>query len=618
MSKILVIGDSTSSAIGGESQNWLRLICAREVWAKNLEFVDTSAPGVTAGSAFAVLLTKLFRSPLSYKVVILSVGNCDRIRRPYIANRVTFRKIMNIWLRRTFKKTVRLEAKWPKLTLEDWNDTEPTLLDQSVEYFTNSLRLIKLICRIVQVPLVVILPRSNLYFPPAVAANNTKFYSILNHQDMYISQFRDLIPDLAKHVCIANSLEVTDQEFSDDLDTLITHSKERLLCALNNLSIGIAREGRVDDSIEILEMLIQEDEGRGEIFNYNLALLLREKNMTSESDTLFEIARDLDISSYRVNKIYAEQVRQVFQNSKHINLIDISTREFDSHFLDHCHLLEEGQEKLATLVFSSLVSSELKGVESAKLTVIPSNPEILEGDTRTFNEVFGIKSTSLITKFDIPLGRAHALESLEISEFRNLSPTRFIEILESSIFYSAIQMEIKKIEIDIYREIQKERVRVKSLFDQLSIEGLGFDIRSISTQTKEIWLGAILANMNGQIEAFLKTGINSSQRIRSIMSWYFRESLYFGFNSSPEMAYGRNQIRSWKEALSIAYVLDIEGTGKWTQLNQLFRFVLEVESVLKDLYLEIEDLIHSPDRFTDRESTLKEKLKKRWDEINGK
>jgi len=618
MSKILVIGDSTSSAMGGESQNWLRLLSARESWENNLEFVDTSAPGVTAGSAFAVLITTLFRSPFSYKAVILSVGNCDRIRRPYIANRVTFGKILNIWFSRTLKRNVRIEAKWPKLTLEDWNDAEPPLLDQSIDNFTNSLRLIKLLCRAIRIPLVVILPRSNLYFPPATAANNTKFYSILNHQEFDIPLSRYLIPDLVKHVSISNSLEISDQKFCEDIDILSTYSKEKFLCALNNLSIGVAREGRIDDSIEILESLIQENDARGEIFNYNLALLFREKNLSTESEVHFEIARDLDTSSYRVNENYTQCVEQVFQNSRQIEIIDINTQEFDDDLMDHCHLLENGQEKLANLMFSALAIPTLKGSKSAKLSVTPTNPEILEGDTRTFNEVFGIRSATLITKLDIPLGRAHALDCLEMSQIRNLSGTRFIEILESAIFYSSTQIETKKTEIEINREIDKERTRVKSLFDQLSIEGLGFDIRSLPTQSQEIWLATILLNLTGQIDEFLKNGINSSQRIRSIMSWYFRESLYFGFNSSLEMAYGRNQIRSWKEALSIAYVLDRENLIEWMRLNQIFRFVLDLEAALKHLYIDIEDLVHSPATFVDREKALKVKFKKRWDEINGK
>jgi len=618
MSKILVIGDSTSSAIGGESYNWLRLLSANPSWKKNLEFIDTSAPGVTAGSAFAVLLTNFFRAPFSYKAVLLSVGNCDRIRRPYLANRVTFRKILIIWVRRIVKKTVRIEVKWPKLTLEDWNDAEPPLLDQSIDNFTNSLRLIKLFCRAMRIPLVVILPRSNLYFPPATASNNTKFYSILNHQEMDVPLSRELIPDLVKHVSISNSLELSDQKFCDDIDTLATYSKEKLLCAMNNLAVGVARAGRIDDSIGILESLSQENDAKEEIFKYNLALLFREKNMVAESELHFELARDLDTSSYRVNENYTQRVKQVFQDSKQVDLIDLNTQEFDNDFMDHCHLLENGQEKLATLIFTALATQALKGSMSAKLSLIPTNPEILEGDTRTFNEVFGISSASLNARLDIPLGRAHALDCLKMSQFGNLPDTRFIEILESAIFYSVIQIETKEIEIEISREIDKERRRVKSLFDQLSIEGLGFDIGGIAAQSQDIWLAAILSNLSYQIEAFFKNGINSSQRIRSIMSWYFRESLYFGFNSSLEMAYGRNQIRSWKEALSIAYVLDRENLIEWTRLNQIFRLVLDLESGLKDLYINIEDLVHSPATFVDRENALSEKFKKRWDEMNGR
>jgi hypothetical protein len=618
MSKILIIGDSTSSALGGESHNWLRVLASKKIWASDLEFIDTSAPGVTSGSAFATLIVKLLRTPFSYKVVILSVGNCDRIRRPYIANRVTVGKILRILINLIFNKASRKEMKWPKLTLDKWNDVEPPLKDQSIEYFTKSLRLIKFSCRSLRIPLIVILPQSNLYFSPATAANNTKFYSILNHQDLEIPCSSKIIPNLLEHASISKSIEVNDLEFCEDLEVLASYSREQLLCAVNNLSVSAAKMGSINNSIEILRRLIQLNEIGSEVFSYNLALLLLSKNLDAESNLHFELARDLDTSSYRVNRDYTLRAQKVFQNSRLVTVIDTSSQEFDDDFLDHCHLLEKGQEKLVETISSLLSAAPLNGRMSAKLLISPASPEILEGDTRSFNEVFGISSETPISISEIQPDRSHALNSLGTSQIGITFGTRFIELLESAIFYSVTGIFNRETEFDIACEIQTERTRVKTLFDQLSIQNLVFDVWSLTTQTRESWLEAIIRNVNDQIHSYLKNGVNCSRRFRFIMSWYFRESLYFGFNSSTNMAYERNHFRGWKEALSIAYVLDSEKAIHWERLNQTFRFVLEMESELRNMYVYSAEIVKAPGTFADREKALTEKFMKRWDEINGR
>jgi hypothetical protein len=618
MSKILVIGDSTSSALGGESYNWLRVLTSTKIWASNLEFIDTSAPGVTSGSAFTILLTKLLRSPFAYKTVILSVGNCDRIRRPYVANRVTVSKILKIMINLVLNNSNRKEMRWPKLTLDKWNDVEPPLQDQSIEDFTKSLRLIKFSCRSLRIPLIVILPQSNLYFSPGTAANNTKFYSILNHQDLEIPYSNKVIPNLLEHPSISKSLEVNDDEFCKDLELLASYSKEQLLCAVNNLAVTTAKIGSIDKSIDVLERLTEQNETRSEVFNYNLALLLRSKELAAESDLHFELARDLDTSSYRVNRDYTLRAQEVFQNSQLVSVIDTSSQEFEDDFLDHCHLLEKGQQKLAKRISSLISTPKFDGKMSAKLSLSPANPEILEGDTRSFNEVFGISSDTAISLSEIEPDRAHALNCLETSQIGNSFGTRFIELLESAIFYSATEKFNIETEFEISCEIQTERKRVETLFDQLSIQSLVFDVWSLAGQTRESWLEAIISNVNDQIQSYLKNGVNCSRRFRLIMSWYFRESLYFGFNSSTNMAYERNHFRGWKEALSIAYVLDSEKAIHWDRLNQTFRFVLEMETELRNMYVYSAELVQAPATFADREKALTQKLMKRWDEINGR
>ena len=61
MKNILIIGDSTSSSLGGFSENWLRKIGTTSVWGEQVRFIDTCAPGVTAGAALFVFINVKIR-----------------------------------------------------------------------------------------------------------------------------------------------------------------------------------------------------------------------------------------------------------------------------------------------------------------------------------------------------------------------------------------------------------------------------------------------------------------------------------------------------------------------------------------------------------------------------
>lgn len=618
MPKILVLGDSTSSSLGGESKNWLRIISEKPIWSKGLQFIDTSAPGMTAGAAFVVLLEKLLKAPFSYNLVILSIGNCDRIDRPYLANKITAKKLIKIASYKFMKRKVRVEAKWPKLSLFEWVESDPPLHSQSVNEFARSLRLIKLVCKLFKIPIIVIVPRSNLHFAPATASNNSTFYSILSYKDFEIIGANSSVPDLASRGSIISNLELTDIAYSVDVENLAKFSSEKLLCAANNLAVQFARNGELTAAIDILEELENETYCRPEIISFNLAYLFRKKGLTSESDIYFEKARDLDLSSYRVNLTYSKCVQDVFQNHSGVKVISLLTKEYDLEFLDHCHLMHNGQEKLGNHVIRALSEYVPLGSENAILLVTPANPEILNGDTRTFNEIFGLSTPESHPSLDIPEGRTHALNLLPLSDQNNLLKTRYIELIESNIFYAMTQNQVAIDEILLSGAIEKERERIKSLFAQLSITETEFEPLKLPKDIYRTWLPKILENFEGQMQNFLNKGFDSSERLRSIMTWYFRESLFFGFNSSPDMLFERNQIRTWKEGLSIAFQLVESGdTASWTKVSGHFQFVLELESELLRLYSSTLGSTLEPATFVSMENVLQEKFKMKWDELNA-
>ena len=135
----------------------------------------------------------------------------------------------------------------------------------------------------------------------------------------------------------------------------------------------------------------------------------------------------------------------------------------------------------------------------------------------------------------------------------------------------------------------KERLRIKNLTEQL-----GLDVPKImkpieSPELIDKWLSQCFFNLNQEIQEFIDKEINCSYRMRTIMYWYFRESLYFGFNSSYEMLYSRNSIRRWKEVIYIAIHLSQYQNKKLDEIIMKYsEFIGLLETLLSDSYTNLD------------------------------
>ena len=70
------------------------------------------------------------------------------------------------------------------------------------------------------------------------------------------------------------------------------------------------------------------------------------------------------------------------------NIVDLHDESFENSFLDHCHLLPDGQELVGQKIRDLLSETKFAGDFPAKLCFEWDNPEILEGDTRQFSNFF--------------------------------------------------------------------------------------------------------------------------------------------------------------------------------------------------------------------------------------
>lgn len=612
MTKILILGDSTSFSLGGESDNWLKFLAAKDIWSKDSQLIDTSAPGITAGAALATLLVSLMKSPFSISAVILSVGNCDRIRRPYLANVVTIRKLLKLFMFRAIGVKSKTKNRWAKLTLHEYVTDEPPAFEQNIENFAQALRLIKLTCKIFNIPLVAISPRSNLYFPPATASNNSLYYEVLNWGSIEM-EFKDkAIPNFSENLSILDNAALSDYSYNLEIEDLASYDAPRLLCATNNLAVKLAKEGDLETATDILQEILDEKDVKKEFLFYNLAWISFAKKDYELAANFFELARTLDMGSYRVDIQYSRRFSEIFANSRNVKLIEVNQIDF----LDHCHLLPKGQTELAKVITDCLFSFLPKGSETASIILRPTNPEILEGDTRSFFEMFGLDSQSIDPEELLKSNRAHALNHISKHEMDFLPKSNFIEILESYVFYSVTSQRIENADPLIIDLVDKERGRVYTLFGNIHTVPPESKFSMLTAQIQKEWVESILRNTLVEVNDFLELGINSSIRIRTIMNWYFRESLFFGFSSSHAMLYERGTFRRWNEALCMAYYLAADNGPTRLLILQYLTFIRNLEESLFQFYSNFNVREPMDGKLRQMELELSSKFKENWLAIN--
>jgi len=620
MKNILVVGDSTSSSLGGLSENWLSKIKSDSTWSEKIRFIDTCAPGITAGSALAIIVRQLISLRFSVFMIILSVGNCDRINRPYVSNKSSIMKLFIIQIKWLLAISKRKKSDWIKLDLAKWNSKIPVQSKQKIKNFNKSLKLIKYIANFFKIKLIVIIPRSNLNFPPATAKNNSLYFNLIGH-DIKDNNFSlEALPVLesTKGFNLRGDSPITQYNFENVLNLVDNYEKHQIICAANNLAVKVFREGQPHTAVQILKQLLFDAETPSEFIHYNLANIYKSEGDSAAALEHYMKSLDSDTFSYRVNLDYSKVVKNIFQDTEIVKIIDLYEPDFDNCFLDHCHLLPQGQNLIFNFVCNYISTYIKSGEIPTLLKLMPSNPEIFEGDFRSYNEVFGVQSK---VKIDISVfrGRVHSLDLLVNFFEEDLLKCKYADIIESLVFYSFTKQEIKSSSDDFNHAMISERLRIKNLSDQLNLNIPEIAKPLPFPEFSNKWLNECFVNLDREIQDFIDKSINSSYRMRTIMNWYFRESLYYGFNSSHEMLYERNSIRRWKEALFIAsYLNQYQIAQADKKIMKYFEFIGFLEKLLSDSYLNLDFNDTSQDNIDKLELGIQAECREKWGSFFGK
>ncbi len=584
MKKIIILGDSTSSAFGGESESWVSKLSQYECWSQNVRIVDTCAPGATAGSALMSLVKQVAKSPFSAKVIILSVGNCDKIQKPYIANRPSLMKIFRNLFLYLLPIERRVKRNWVKFSTTEWTDDSTELRTQSINNFIVSLKWINRLCNLFQITRIAIIPRSNIKFFPGTAQNNTLFFNLIGEVSAFNFPDSDPLPELKAVEKLVDSNSLSDHEFSSVLAHCAQSSSSRVIAAMNNLSVKWASEARGSDAQLLLHSLAQSTDYRRDIIYFNLASLEGQTGSEGQCQEFLNRALGEDIGSYRVDEDFSRAFRDVMTKDRKTDIVDLHDMSFENSFLDHCHLLPDGQKLVAKKIKDLLSESKFAGDFPARLCFEWDNPEVLEGDTRQFSTFFGINFHNSKHRSG-PIHESRLLEILsDCLVLCKVPSTRFSDLISSLIFYEACAQSSTGTEYRGHPSVAKEFSRVKRITQQLSLD---YDLRelSLSSEQADYKVKEISALIDDNLDSILSNRVNARLRLRNIMNWYFKESIYFGFNSSIDMCFDRNKIRATRELIGILQsLISINNLETHDKSREILDFLFNIETQLFSFY----------------------------------
>jgi hypothetical protein len=162
--------------------------------------------------------------------------------------------------------------------------------------------------------------------------------------------------------------------------------------------------------------------------------------------------------------------------------------------------------------------------------------------------------------------------------------TRFSDLISSLIFYEACAQSSTGTEYRGHPSVAKEFSRVKRITQQLSLD---YDLRelSLSSEQADYKVKEISALIDDNLDSILSNRVNARLRLRNIMNWYFKESIYFGFNSSIDMCFDRNKIRATRELIGILQsLISINNLETHDKSREILDFLFNIETQLFSFY----------------------------------
>jgi len=589
---ILLLGDSTSTTLGVEREIHHMQLADRNIWPPNTKILNCSIPGMTAADAatyYAMVSKKYGKSIIS---VFIYLGNCDTIAMEFSKGNFTKTKYLK------HKLSDRLFGEKPKAKLrnrllyKEWNNQVDLTIEKPEDpiHFKNNIKYITQSCKQKSIPVILVKSHANKNFIPGLAKGNFLFYKYLGLDDSFSASM--------EHKDERFKIALSSHEKKDFAKAAISYKNilenpikekfnaEYTLVLLNNYAVAKAELNEFEEAKFLLNLYIEEKSSRKEIAYYNLAQIAKRENKVDVYSELLQRSFEADHFLYRVRKPYQDALEEISLQNKAIHFVKLESLLSSEHYLDHCHPLPHGQKILANCFEQKYNLIGLKGKHKATIVNDLYNPELANGNFLLFKDYF--KSISTLSKeeinkqftalFKLKNKNVHTLENAQINSsivdaykyyfkhplFVTEDDIKSIETFYPSdigrfpefMFFRYLIPYIKEIEENdpvLFKSFNKETQLVNTsesfqqLLDQQKMFGISLPI-TVKPFTKEK-TASILEKIEIILRSHLEEGNQIYNRTKTIIFWYFRETLRFGSHSRYSMRYNRVLTEYMSEAL---------------------------------------------------------------------
>jgi hypothetical protein len=598
---LFILGDSTSMTIGAERRMYPFVMADRACWPESTEIVNCSQPGFTSADACAFFFRHRAEF-LSLRAVVIHLGTCDAAS--WEIRRGRYSPASQFMLRVKEAAGIRPERTRLKNRLLpfEWNGAFDPAIEtpEKPEDYEYNLSRIVGACTSASVAVVLIRPKPNPQFPPGAGKGNFSFYRYLGIRDRLSGRLS--IPE-------GRFLEALRLHESGDLERAAATYRDILLqsgrlaghfefplIVVNNYAVCAAEKGDLDEAEVLFNLLLKERGARREIILYNMARLHHMRGDEEKYRQFLRESLDADSSMYRIRTPYLEAIDRIAARlSGKARVVDMTSFIEDELYVDHTHPLPEGQDRLAGRVIDHLNGCGLAGDTTAQIRNILYNPELALGNTTEFFSYF--RTFAPFSESEIASHRDRLRKALDESPHRADTVRQGLPAeIRSALDYHLTHPCFPELQYllpfgprypsDVGRFPEYFLIRhlipfVRSfetdtdLKDRFTTPGLlrsSEELRAmlpaevvpfvedgepaVDPALEAQGLAAIIESCRTKLLTHLRKGNQVYERMKTTITWYFRETLRFGSHSRISMRYERVPLEWMAEALTVASLLD--------------------------------------------------------------
>lgn len=619
---ILILGDSTSMSVGLEKKTYPFLMASAPIWPCDTRIVNCSLPGFTSADAAAFFFRHERALLKDLNAVVVYLGNCDATSSEVRKGKYGYIRQAVCWIREVVGRMPAKTRIKNRLLHFEWNNAYDPEIEspESPKNFEYNIGRVLETCHHASVPVILVRPKANLYFPPGVGKGNFIFYRHLGMKERFSSLIS--IPDArfkeALRLHESGDFEEAAQAYNEILlrPSAVPMSQEYSLAVLNNYAAAKAEAGEAEEAIYLFHFLLKERGARKEIVFYNLAQLQKKCGEKDKYSSLLVDSYESDDSLYRIRSPYLYAIDRLIGQYPSARVIDMGAIVPDSLYLDHCHPLPEGQARMADEMRRNLAGFGIQGSETADIENILYNPELARGNVSEFHDYFKTfapvsenriagamivlgESLKLMDVFDstspalssIPKEIHRAIDyylrhpcfpsvrdvlhfppryPLDVGRFpeffivRHLIP--YLRAHESNLLLAA--------RFDATPSLLRTSEQLLSILPAKGVPLVDSRLPQFDTVYEGTRLPLILFKVRRLLIQHLQAGNQIFERTKTTIFWYVREALRFGAHSRISMLYDRVLMEFLAEGLAVAGVLDAAmGMKKSSEIEELIRIL---------------------------------------------